>query len=185
MKEQPTLETDRLLLRPFNRDDASQVQRLAGNSEVAEGTHHIPHPYPEGAAERWIGSHRENYDRGEAVHFAILLKETTHLIGANSLIILRHDNRAELDFWIGREYWNLGYCSEAVREVIHFAFQTLGMHRIHTSHYGRNIAAGRVLQKVGMKYEGRMREHVMRNDVLENIELYGLLRTDGFIPDHL
>ena len=53
--EQPVLRTSRLALRPFVLDDALAVQMLAGAREVADTTMHIPHPYPLGAAQVWIG----------------------------------------------------------------------------------------------------------------------------------
>jgi RimJ/RimL family protein N-acetyltransferase len=72
MQACPTLETPRLLLRPFTVADAPEVHRLAGEREVASTTLHIPHPYEEGMAEHWIGTHQEQYARGEGVHFAIV-----------------------------------------------------------------------------------------------------------------
>ena len=48
------LETDRLLLRPFDLSDANEVQRLAGDFDIADTTLLIPHPYEDGLAEEWI-----------------------------------------------------------------------------------------------------------------------------------
>ncbi len=71
MPTQPTLQTDRLLLRPLRPEDAADVQRLAGAIEVAQNTCSIPHPYPDGAAEAWIGTHQKAFDSGHAVHWAV------------------------------------------------------------------------------------------------------------------
>jgi len=61
MKESPTLETTRLILRPFTVADAPDVQRLAGDREIASSTLNVPHPYEDGMAEQWIGTHQEKY----------------------------------------------------------------------------------------------------------------------------
>jgi ribosomal-protein-alanine N-acetyltransferase len=57
MKERPTLETARSVLRPFILADAPDVQRLAGERDVASTTRNIPHPYANGMAEQWIRTH--------------------------------------------------------------------------------------------------------------------------------
>ena len=56
---QPSLDTPRLLLRPFEMHDAPTVQKLAGAFEVADTTLNIPHPYRDGAAEAWIMTHNQ------------------------------------------------------------------------------------------------------------------------------
>ena len=59
-KTWPRLTTDRLVLRPFCLEDAKDVQRLAGDREVAATTQ-VPHPYEDGVAEEWIGGHESAF----------------------------------------------------------------------------------------------------------------------------
>ena len=73
MKKRPTIQTERLVLRPFTLADALDVQRMAGDRDIAWATLGIPHPYEDGMAEQWIGTHQERYERGELVNFAITL----------------------------------------------------------------------------------------------------------------
>ncbi len=98
------------------------------------------------------------------------------LIGAVSLRIERDDQRAELGYWIGRPYWGQGYCTEAVRAVLSFGFQQLGLNRIYAGHFSRNPASGRVMQKAGMNCEGHLRQHTKKWDAFEDIEIYAVLR---------
>ncbi len=168
--------------------DADALQQLAGDRAVADTTLNIPYPYEDGFAERWIGNHRDWFEQGQQAIFAVILKsspapasELRHvsvatLIGCVALLIHREDRRAELGYWIGKPYWNQGYCTEAARAAIGFGFQHLGLNRIYAHHFVRNPASGRVLQKLGMSHEGRLRQHVRKWDGFEDLELYAVLK---------
>lgn len=176
MKEYPQLETERLVLRGFSLADAPAVKRLAGAREVAAGTLLIPHPYPAGAAEQWISGHPASWQAGDSATLAIERREDGALVGAISLGLEPDHDRGEIGYWVGTPYWGQGYCTEAARALLQFAFETLGLNRIHAYHFSNNSASGRVLQKVGMKHEGRRRQHTLKwGEYLDN-EAYGILR---------
>ena len=177
-KHPPDLVTERLLLRPFTLADASRVQRLAGERVIAEFTLNIPHPYQAGMAEEWILSHPGNFLAGKSATFAITLAGERLLIGAIGLQCEERHHRAEMGYWMGTPYWNRGYCTEAASAVLHYAFETRGIHRVVASHLARNPASGRVMRKIGMRQEGYLREHVLKWDRYEDLVLYGILRED-------
>ena len=115
-------------------------------------------------------------ERGEQAVFAVTLRSEKTLIGSVGLKIHREDRRAELGYWIGRPYWNQGYCTEAARAALEFGFRQLGLNRLFAHHFARNPASGRVLQKIGMTREGRLPQHVRKWDAFEDLELYGVLK---------
>lgn len=172
---QPTLTGSRVVLRPFSLQDASIVQALAGAPEVASTTLTIPHPYPDGAAETWIETHAPGYAAGTLASFAIVAATTQEVVGAMGLAIKAAHARAELGYWIGVPFWNRGYSTEAAAMILQFGFEALSLNRIYAQHFVRNPASGRVLQKVGMRYEGRLRQHVRRWENFEDLEQYGIL----------
>jgi RimJ/RimL family protein N-acetyltransferase len=178
MGEPPVLTTARLLLRPFELSDARQVQRLAGDRDIAGMTMTIPHPYEDGMAEAWISGHRARFASGEAVTWAAVLRATGDLLGAVGLGIRREFDRAEIGYWIGKPWWGRGYCTEAARAVLAFGFGALRLGRIHACHFARNPASGRVLQKLGMAREGVLRGHVRRWHGPEDLVVYGILREE-------
>ncbi|MBM3121771.1 MAG: GNAT family N-acetyltransferase [Chloroflexi bacterium] len=175
MPIQPTLTTERLLLRPLTLADAPEVQRLAGAREIAATTATIPHPYPDGAAESWIETHAVRFDRGEAAVFAVTRRADNALLGVVGLEIDAGMQRAELGYWIGKPYWNLGYCSEAATALVRFALAGLGLRRVFARHFSGNPASGRVMQKIGMRHEGTLRRHIVKWGEVHNLEIYGLL----------
>jgi ribosomal-protein-alanine N-acetyltransferase len=176
MKMRPTIETKRLLLRPFELSDAKDVQRLAGDRAIADTTLNIPHPYEDGMAEEWISTHQPKFEAGELSNFAIVLRTSAQLIGSIGLRIVPRFERAELGYWIGRQYWRNGYCTEAGRAILQYGFSVLRLNRIHASHLTRNPASGRVIQKLGMLHEGCARQHAKRWDRFEDLELYGIIK---------
>lgn len=176
MTNLPTLTTPRLVLRPFDLADAADVQRLAGDWAIADTTLHIPHPYPNGAAEEWILRHRRDADLGGSVTLAVTRREDGEMVGAISLDLDQRYDRAEMGYWIGRPYWGQGYCTEAAQALVRYGFEQLGLNRIYAIHFTRNPASGRVMQKVGMQYEGTLRQHVKKWGRYEDVKVYGILR---------
>lgn len=166
------------MLRPFTLDDAPRVRQLAGDARIADTTLRIPHPYPEGAAEEWIGTHAAAFGAGESAQFAVTLADSGELIGATGFEFSAAHNHAELGYWIGVAYWGKGYATEAGRALLEWGFRQRGVHRIHAHHFARNPASGRVMQKLGMRPEGCLRAHVRKNDRYEDCELYGILREE-------
>jgi [ribosomal protein S5]-alanine N-acetyltransferase len=173
----PTLRTERLLLRQFLPTDASRIQELAGVKEVAAGTF-LPHPYEDGTAEEWITAQHRNFVAGTAMHFAITLALDQTVIGSIGLDIAQAHRHARLGYWLGITYWNRGYGTEAVKAALVYGFGQLDLNRIYAPHFLGNNASGRVLQKAGMIYEGRMREHYLRFGRFVDLELYGMLKQD-------
>jgi RimJ/RimL family protein N-acetyltransferase len=88
-------------------------------------------------------------------------------------------SRGELGYWIGVPYWGRGYATEAARRLVGFAFDTLGLNRVHASCFSRNRASARVLEKAGLVREGVLRRHVRRFGRFEDLTLYGLVREGG------
>jgi [ribosomal protein S5]-alanine N-acetyltransferase len=174
----PTIETARLRLRPFRTRDAPAVERLAGEHAVADTTLNIPHPYRPGMAVAWIETHGPAFERRELATFAIDRRDDGDLVGAISLRIRQAMGRAELGYWVGRPYWNRGYGTEGARAALDFAFGALGLHRVHAMHMTRNPASGRVMQKIGMRLEGVLRNHVRKWDVFEDVAIYGILEDE-------
>lgn len=174
----PSLETDRLLLRPFTSEDTETVQRLVNDPEIVATTRALHFPYPEGAAARWIAQQPEAWLSGRAAIFAIALKRTGLVIGTVGLEIEAADERAELGYWIDPAFWNRGYASEAAPAVVEFGFRQLGLNRIMAEHLLHNPASGRVLAKSGFRPEGVLRQHARKWGRFYDVAVLGIVRED-------
>jgi RimJ/RimL family protein N-acetyltransferase len=73
--------------------------------------------------------------------------------------------------WIGVDWWGRGYATEASQTVLQFGFEVLSLNRIYAHHMLRNPASGRVLEKIGMKQEGILRERVRKWGIFEDVAI--------------
>ncbi|HYH83073.1 MAG TPA: GNAT family N-acetyltransferase [Longimicrobium sp.] len=175
MSAQPTLRTARLVLRPFTPADAGEVHAIVSDREIAYNTAHIPHPYPDGMAAEWIERLMLRWETGESAVFAATLPADGRIVAAIGMEIEPQHRRAELGYWVAREFWNGGFATEGSRAVVEFGFRVLGLNRVQARHYCRNGASGRVMQKIGMTFEGRLRKHTLKWGAFEDIDVYGIL----------
>jgi RimJ/RimL family protein N-acetyltransferase len=176
VSEFPTLITDRLVLRAFTLADALEVQRLAGDRDIAATTLRIPHPYENGMAEQWIRTIQSKFENGEAIVWAITGKQDNQLMGAIGLEIHQVHESAELGYWIGKPFWGQGYCTEAARAVVHYGFEQRRLNRIKAHHFATNPASGRVMRKIGMSREGKLIQEVKKWGEFVDLEVYGIVR---------
>jgi [ribosomal protein S5]-alanine N-acetyltransferase len=174
MSTQPTLETPRVRLRPYTETDIPELLPLIGTPEVAATTLRIAHPYTEQDAKAFLSLAK---DPGK-LWLAITLRSDGRQIGGIGLRVENQHQHAELGYWLGAPFWGHGYATEAAREILRYGFETLALHRIFASHFKHNPASGRVLKKIGMKYEGCQREHLLKWDRFVDSELYGILRRE-------
>ncbi len=174
----PTLETGRLVLRPFTLDDAPAIHAHVSQWDVASTTLNIPHPYEPGMAESWVRTHAISAAAGDGFTLAITERAAGTLVGSIGLRVWEAHGRGELGYWIGKPYWGRGYVTEAAGAVMAYGFGTLALNRIEAHHLSRNPASGRVMQKLGMTWEGRMRDHVKKWGSFEDVEAYSILRRE-------
>ncbi len=175
----PELKTQRLLLRPFRLEDGPEVQRLAGEREIASTTCSIPHPYLDGVAELWISTHAAAYIEREGATLAITQKKSGVLMGAIGFNVNLKNGWAEIGYWVGKPYWGHGYATEALRALIPWAFEAFPLNRLQACHFTRNPASGRVMQKAGMTLEGILRQRVKKWGKFEDIAVYAILRHES------
>jgi ribosomal-protein-alanine N-acetyltransferase len=146
----PTLETERLILRPMRIEDAPAIQRHFPHWEVVRYLlAKVPWPYPDDGAETNVRESLEKRARGEQFYWAITLKDgDDELIGR---IDLRPDagDREMRGFWLAREYWGRGLMTEAAEAVTAYAFEGLGWPHIYVTNAATNAGSHRIKQKQG------------------------------------
>ena len=156
--DNPVIQTQRLILRLFSLEDTTQLEQYADNKDILATT--SPSEVPrQGKIEEWIKIRHERYEKEQGIDFAVIHRVQERIIGAIGLgIEYKNDESMQLGYWIGKEYWNRGYCTEAAKEVLKYGFTVLGLHRIFSRAFTNNPASGRV------------RSETRRNDVDRDID---------------
>jgi RimJ/RimL family protein N-acetyltransferase len=167
----PNLQTGRLILRAFTIDDTPRVEALLSSPEIAPTTLTMPRRFPAGMAKRWIRLQPEKLRADQAIDWAITLPDDL-VIGAIGLTLELRHRRGSVGYWLGTDHWNQGYVTEALRAVVAWAFEALELSRIEGTCFPRNPASGRVMEKAGMTYEGRLRSYVVKDGVSEDVLVY-------------
>jgi len=158
-----------LSLRYIDSDDLKDIARLANNRDIAEAMATLPYPYTLTDAKTWL----DYVNNTESEHvFAIVNKK--RFMGVIGLVHEGENNRAELGYWLGKEYWNNGFVSCAVQMIISYAFTILKVNKIYAQVFGSNTASHKVLEKNGFVLEGCLKEHFIRMGKVHDVLYYGL-----------
>ncbi|HAU4876082.1 TPA: GNAT family N-acetyltransferase [Aeromonas hydrophila] len=142
-----------LQLRPLLARDEADVVRYCSDAALARYTLNIPHPYPPEAARDWLAGCWRKAALGLGWSWALTLpagEGQAPLVGVISL----HWN-GELAWWVGVPWQNRGLATRAARLVKAFAFEQLQLPVLTARHMPGNLASGRVMAKLGMRYCGR------------------------------
>ena len=114
----------------------------------------------------------KQYKQNEPANWGIVFKENNKLIGtAGYLNWFKNWRRGEMGYVLSPQYWNKGIMTEAVKEVIKFGFETMGLQRIEAKCYNTNTASEKVMVKNGMTYEGTLRNYVIKNGESKDLKV--------------
>jgi RimJ/RimL family protein N-acetyltransferase len=176
MKEQPELETKRLVLRPLMAKDDLSVRELANDPKIAELSLWRMYGAGRKTCRNWINGTHESWNWGTRAEFAIERKNSGEMLGLAGLeAVSRAHASADVTFLLKVRFWGQGYATEAAGAVVWFGFKRLKLNRICATLLVRNTASARVLGKLGMTQEGVMREAARRGDKFEDLVLVSLL----------
>ncbi|EEM47005.1 GNAT family N-acetyltransferase [Bacillus cereus] len=171
------LETEHLCIEPFTNDDVFRIKELANDKELANILG-LPHPYKLEFAQDWVDMQPELIRKGIESPLGIVSKESREIVGTITLRIDKGNNRGELGYWIGKNYWGKGFATEAVNRMIQFGFIELGLNKIWASAISRNRSSIKVLEKWGLRKEGTLRQNRLLLNTYEDVDVYGILKTE-------
>jgi ribosomal-protein-alanine N-acetyltransferase len=172
----PFLMTPRLTLRPLGPRDADAVFAMMSDTETMRFWDWPGFRERQTVAEI-VDAQLEDMASGRAFYWAVALTPEGKAIGSCDLSeIDRHHGRAEIGFLFDRSYWGNGYAREAMEAITAFAFEDLNLQRLWARFHTGNMASQRLLERLGFAREGTLRQHIIRDGVRRDCEIYGRMR---------
>ena len=149
MSKEPILETERLIIRPITLDDAEACFSWNSDERVAK---YMSYPRLTDISQTidWIKS---TLTDEEEWNWAFVLKVENKVIGTGGI----GPNKTMEGYWgigynLHYDYWHKGYCTEAMRAIVDFAHNELGVNKICSDHAVENPRSGKVMEKLGLKF---------------------------------
>ena len=174
-----TIETPRLILRPFELADAAAAfKNWTSDPKVTEFLRWQTHADISETG-RVVGEWIEKYVKPDFYQWAIVLKELGEPIGTISAVGINDDlDIVHIGYCIGSRWWRQGITTESFRAIIPFFFGEVGANRIESNHDPHNPNSGAVMRKCGLTYEGTLRQADRSNKGIVDAAVYSLLRSE-------
>lgn len=174
----PVFKTERLLLRQLSPSDAEDYFEMASSPLVTAQSTWKRHVSLEDS-KSYIEKIMQRYEKQEEYHWAIVYQQTGKVIGRTGLIRIdpEHD-KVELGYVLSHHYWNQGIVTEATRAVIDFAFRELGINRVEARCNAHNTGSYRVMEKLGLTFEGLLRQQLKIHGTYVDQRMYAIIRDD-------
>lgn len=173
----PTLQTERLILRPLQLTDLDDLYEYAQDPAVYQPGMWQPYEsYTE--AKNHLEILLSHYFDG-LLWWAIEHKDDRKMIGRVELShVDRDDKHAIIGYALNRNYWRQGMMTEAVNRVIKYTFDTMKLNRIQAYVLTDNTQSYKLLEKIGFKQEGHLRDYSQVKGYPEDVYIYGLIKSD-------
>src|SRR5215831_9147539 len=171
---------ERVMLRRFRPADVAEFVAYRSCAEVAR-FQSWDAPYPRDEGERAVRQMMQEHPdtAWEWFQFAVALRATGQLIGDCAAMPQASDPRqCEIGFTIAPDHQRRGYATEAVRLLVGYLFTGRGKHRITAYCDARNAASAALLERLGMRREGHLRESSWAKGEWTDDLLYALLRDE-------
>jgi ribosomal-protein-alanine N-acetyltransferase len=176
-------ETDRLILRRIEKKDLSDLHELCSDRNVTRWllwSEHKSREYTRGFIEAVLRGYKDlTY-----FEYAIVYKENMKVIGTCGFAVIDEENSsAELGYVVSPAYSGMGIATEASFVMLGIAFEELGLSRVYARYMTENKASGRVMEKLGMTYEGLQRRELFVKGEFRDIIHYSILKNEYFESD--
>ena len=172
-----SIETKRLLLRQWNKNDISDIVEGLNNINVSKWLAGAPFPYTIEDAKSFVQKTIDN----DLYNFAIILKKENKVIGGTQITNISYDNgTAGGGIWINEKYQGNGFGTEAFGARIKYAFEILGLRRLENGYFKGNEKSHQMQLKFGYKDEGIRRKRFLSKATgnLEDEYITGLLKDE-------
>jgi [ribosomal protein S5]-alanine N-acetyltransferase len=171
-----TVTTPRLRLREFTHADFDWLHPISSDPTVTRYTGWGPNEPQDTRA--FLDEASRSRHGPDVFSWAVTLADGTGIGSAGVEVTSREHRRASFGYVLDPRHWGRGYATEVAKGLVAFAHTTLEAHRVEATCDPDNAASGRVLEKAGLRLEGRLRGHLLVRGSWRDSLLYAVLRSD-------
>ncbi|WP_182201572.1 GNAT family N-acetyltransferase [Paraliobacillus salinarum] len=175
LKNMPEFETERLILRKLSFDDLDDVYEFCSNPNVAGPMTWETNKTKETTLQ-FLEAVINGYAHGETGEWGIVWKESKKVIGVAAIIEWSNKHQSiEVGYFLSEQYWEKGIVTEALDKIIEYGFTELSANRIEGRCDIDNIGSQKVMKKLGMRYEGTLRQNEFIKGEFRDTQFYSIL----------
>ncbi len=177
-RDPPKLYTKRICLRRMMKSDSHDMYEYARRADVTR--YLLWEPYEsEAHTAKYLAYLQSRYRSGDFYDWAVVMRDTYKMIGTCGFTrFLPEANAAEVGYVLNPEFWGHGIATEAVARVVDFGFRELELNRIEAKYMVGNDRSRRVMEKVGMTFEGINRESMHVRGEYVSVGVCAILRSE-------
>ena len=175
----PCLQTKRLELVEINQSHLTDYYKIFKDERTTKYYNITPFEKEE-EAQKYIDWFQTRFEDKLGIRWGIKLKDNAGIIGTAGFNNFQRNHRANLGYDLHYDFWNNGYITEALSEILKFGFNILEINRIEAEVMQGNTASEKVLEKLGFTNEGVLRDWMYWNDKHYDITMFSILKRDYF-----
>ncbi|NUU79773.1 GNAT family N-acetyltransferase [Paenibacillus xylanilyticus] len=178
MPQFPVLETERLILRQITSEDSKDIFHYFSMDEVTK-FYDVESFTSIEQAEELIQRWNERFEKEQAIRWGITLKSENRVIGTCGFHgRMKNHYKAAIGYELAWEYWQQGYITEVTQKIIEFGFNHFELNRIEAFVEPENVGSRKVLEKIGFREEGILKEHYYWKNRFVDTAIYALIKKD-------
>ena len=174
-----TIETERLILRPFLYTDNNDMLTYWVSDSAIQSLYSEPIYTTTEEVRELLDKYICSYEKPDYYRWAIIEKKSKICIGQIAIFMIDNKNHfCEIEYALGSKFHRKGYATEAVKSILDFCFNTVNFHKVQVCHKEGNIASQGVIRKCNFTYEGTLRDFFFMDEKYINRLYYSMLKKE-------
>lgn len=171
-----TIKTKRFILRPMRLKDAKDLTKNMNNWNVIQYLSSLPFPYELKHAKQFSGKIEKEMKKENPNDYVMVIEINGEVVGAVGAHHVMHKHKAEVGYWLAEKHWGQGIMPEAVKKFMAHIFTEFKLRRIYSKVYAFNKPSMRVMEKLGMQFEGIERKGAFKNGKYIDCHIYAKIK---------
>lgn len=170
----PIIETERLILRKLETTDINDLFEILSSERVTKYYGKYPMKNLSESEDLILKFHKA-FSEQKSIRWGIELKEINRIIGTCGFHCWNKNHfRAEVGYELGEAFWNKGYATEAISDILKYGFELMNLKRIEAIVYPENKPSEKLLLNLGFEHEGLLKKYANFRDKQQDLNIFAI-----------